>query len=290
MPRALSVFVGIAFGFSWAVAELYYRLLGPSLPGDVLMPILYMAGPGVAAVVVQRWVLRQPLRALGPVFRFSPWLLLAWIGPLLFAIAYILLSAAPPSVELQVDTPGVTAVILEAVPAPHRAEAQQRLLEIGDALAWVLVAQMLLGALIGGATINAVVAFGEELGWRGLLPRLLGRHGFWAQSAIIGVIWGLWHAPLILRGHNYPEHPQLGVLMMLLFCVGLSPLFLAMRERAGSLLSVSLMHGSLNASAGLSVFVAGASDLWRGPAGAAGILILLALNLLLWRLRARSLA
>ena len=38
-----------------------------------------------------------------------------------------------------------------------------------------------------------------------------------------GVIWGFWHAPLILNGHNYPQHPVVGVFMMVAFSMRGSP-------------------------------------------------------------------
>jgi uncharacterized protein len=64
-----------------------------------------------------------------------------------------------------------------------------------------------------GPFINSVLAFGEELGWRGyLLPKLLPLGKFWAY-ALVGVIWGAWHWPLVLVGFMYPGHPLAGVVM-----------------------------------------------------------------------------
>ena len=31
---------------------------------------------------------------------------------------------------------------------------------------------------------------------------------------IFGLIWGIWHAPFIFQGHNYPQYPVAGVFMM----------------------------------------------------------------------------
>ena len=56
---------------------------------------------------------------------------------------------------------------------------------------------------------------------------------------------------------------------------------------SGALLAPVWMHGVLNATGGTLVFVSG-SDLLRGPAGLAGILVLAAMNLLLWLHRRRE--
>ncbi len=62
-----------------------------------------------------------------------------------------------------------------------------------------------------GPLINTLLALGEELGWRGfLLPSLLPL-GQWRAILMSGLIWGVWHAPAILQGHNYPSQPVLGV-------------------------------------------------------------------------------
>jgi membrane protease YdiL (CAAX protease family) len=52
--------------------------------------------------------------------------------------------------------------------------------------------------------INSLFGLGEEIGWRGfLLPRLLPL-GKPRAYLLLGVIWGIWHAPLIVVGFNYP--------------------------------------------------------------------------------------
>src|SRR5207247_5450223 len=71
-------------------------------------------------------------------------------------------------------------------------------------------------------SINIIFTFGEEFGWRGyLLPRLAPLGGVPA-AMITGIIWGLWHTPLIvLDSYNYLGHPYLGVAMTVLFTVAL---------------------------------------------------------------------
>ena len=113
----------------------------------------------------------------------------------------------------------------------------------------------LLEGLVAGLTINAIFGFGEELGWRGLLFKELSYMSFWKSSAIIGFIWGVWHAPLILQGHNYPQHPLAGVFMMILWCILLSPIFNYIRLRSKSVIAAAIMHGTLNGTAGLALLV-----------------------------------
>ncbi|MFH1484694.1 MAG: CPBP family intramembrane glutamic endopeptidase, partial [Chloroflexota bacterium] len=137
--------------------------------------------------------------------------------------------------------------------------------------------------LVAGVTINAVAGFGEELGWRGFLQKELGFLGFWKSSAVIGVIWGVWHAPIILQGHNYPQHPQVGVLMMIVFTLLLSPIFSYARLKAKSVIAAAIIHGSLNGTVALSIMlIVGGDDLTVGVTGLAGFIVLALVNVALF--------
>ena len=103
--------------------------------------------------------------------------------------------------------------------------------------------------------------------------------GFWRSSFLIGLVWGVWHAPLILQGHNYPQHPVAGCLMMVAFCVLYAPLFSYVRIRSGSVIAAAIMHGTLNGTWGLGILLlAGGSDLSVGVTGFAGLVVLAAAN------------
>jgi membrane protease YdiL (CAAX protease family) len=134
--------------------------------------------------------------------------------------------------------------------------------------------------LIAGFSVNALAAFGEELGWRGLLLRELEALGFWRSSALIGLIWGFWHAPLILHGHNYPEHPWADVFLMTAMTVLLSPLLSYLTNRANWVIAAAIFHGTINATPGLAIMVIrGGNDLTIGVTGLAGLAVLAAMNL-----------
>lgn len=49
------------------------------------------------------------------------------------------------------------------------------------------------------AAIWLLLAFGEEIGWRGFaLPALNESLGFWRAATILGVVWAIWHYPKLL--------------------------------------------------------------------------------------------
>jgi membrane protease YdiL (CAAX protease family) len=74
----------------------------------------------------------------------------------------------------------------------------------------LILPAVFLASLFVGPTINGIFGFGEEFGWRGyLLPKLIPL-GKIKAYIILGVIWGLWHAPLIVVGFNYPGYPFIG--------------------------------------------------------------------------------
>ena len=276
MRRAVVVFLLVAFGFSWSACEIYYRVIGASLIGDRLIGLVFMGGPALGAIAATRFVLRERISWPGPLFAFNAWLLAAIGLPFLFAACYVAISPLLPGLTHALDADSLGASILASIPVELHAVARAQMAEFGAMLPWVYLAQVVLGGLVAGLTVNAITAFGEEWGWRGFLHRAWQSWDFWSRAAVIGVLWGLWHAPLILRGHNFPEHPQTGAAVMVLFCLLWAPIFEHVRERAGCVLAAVLMHGMMNATAGASLFVAGGNDLLRGPAGAAGCLVLVA--------------
>lgn len=91
-----------------------------------------------------------------------------------------------------------------------------------------------------------VTTNGEEIGWRGYaLPRLQARRGALAASLVIGGVWAFWHLPKLLNdgGPGYP------IWLFLLETTAKAVLFTwVFNGTAGSLLTVSLLHSSVNTS------------------------------------------
>jgi CAAX protease family protein len=91
-----------------------------------------------------------------------------------------------------------------------------------------------------------VITFGEEYGWRGYLQTELFKLGRRRGVLLLGVIWSVWHWPIILMGYNYPGHPLLGVLLMTLYTTGLAVVLGYAVLRSGSVLLSSYLHGLNN--------------------------------------------
>lgn len=98
------------------------------------------------------------------------------------------------------------------------------------------------------ASLNSVVAVGEEFGWRGVVQHhLIERLGFVPGIALLGYVWGIWHLPVNLAGWNYPETPVLGALVLFpLKLIAVSFIMAWLTLRARSFWPAVLMHGSGN--------------------------------------------
>jgi membrane protease YdiL (CAAX protease family) len=164
--------------------------------------------------------------------------------------------------------------------------------DLGIPVYALVIGSALLGLLVG-ASVNGVVALGEEIGWRGYLLEALRSHlGLGGSAVLVGVAWGLWHAPLVMAGYNYALPPQLAcpgqaahgipaLLSFTLFTVSLGLLLAILKEASGSLYAPAAAHGTINAVAGLYAALASGPRLLAPPAGlavslAVGITALLA--------------
>jgi membrane protease YdiL (CAAX protease family) len=115
-------------------------------------------------------------------------------------------------------------------------------------------------------------------------------------AVLTGIIWGLWHAPLIvLSGYNFPGHSWLGIGGMVLFSVALGVVFAWLRFRSGSVWPSTLAHATFNAQYGIALLVlAPAGDSLLRPAvgviGVAPIAVLVLVLIVPGRLRPGTLS
>ena len=229
--------------------------------GSMLIPLL--------AVILTQLIFKEPvLKGLGISFKVNRWW---WIGWLLMPV-------------IAMVTLGVTLLMPGAKWTPDSEMVQQSLQSLPEGVGvWGLIGITLLSGLFAGVTINAVFAFGEEIAWRGFLMKEFKGKKFLSAALWIGVIWGFWHAPLILNGHNYPQHPVAGVFMMVLLCILLTTMLMYFLKKSGSVIVAAIMHGTINAVSGITaIVVTPANDLLYGAAGAAGMIVLLVVDVCLF--------
>ena len=137
-------------------------------------------------------------------------------------------------------------------------------------------------ALVFALTIHPLLTLGEELFWRGYLHEKLKHHGILKASLIIGPIWGIWHAPLILMGHNYGSHPYAGLLLMVASTTAMSPIFFWFREKGKSILAPAVFHSAINSFGGFSFWLyLNPNPLLTGTAGLAGLFVFTVISTLL---------
>lgn len=93
--------------------------------------------------------------------------------------------------------------------------------------------------------------FGEEYGWRGYLyPKLEELFGTGKALVLTGIIWGVWHTPWLLNGHNFgtdiPLFPVSNILLMCVLCVFVTPVFVFFSKKTNSVWPAVLAHGFVN--------------------------------------------
>jgi membrane protease YdiL (CAAX protease family) len=111
---------------------------------------------------------------------------------------------------------------------------------------------LMLVLLVLGGTLGLYIAFGgigEELGWCGfLVPELFKHYDFTKTALISGVIWSVYHWPLVF----FLMAPRLGVATVLLLVfvtiagIGLSTIMAWLRLKSGSVWTTVIFDMALN--------------------------------------------
>jgi membrane protease YdiL (CAAX protease family) len=279
--RGLWVYLLVTFGLAWGIELGPVRSLGYEQGGLTVLLLLVgvMFTPTLGALAA-RWVEGSGYGDAGLRWGRGRYLLLAWLLP--FALGLV---ATGLTVLLGQGEMDLTArAMVEKMPADRQALALAQLDKLGLWAPWLIV----FGSLTQGVVITSLATFGEEFGWRGYLQPRLESCGPVASLVLVGLIWGVWHVPIILQGHNYPGYPLAGSLMMIVFTVLLSILFGWLYRRSGSILAPTLAHASVNSPAmSVTALVRGGHPLVAHLLGAIGLVVLaMAAGLVIWRERA----
>ena len=263
------IYIAFAFGIAWLVALALY-LTGGLTPTPVTLIALgggYMLAPALAHIFT-RLVTREGWQGLylRPNFKqgWRYWLI-CWIAPVLFTFLGMGLFFALFPQYYDPTFSAVTKLMEQSAAATGQTPPAID--------PWVIILSQTLTAVFIAPIINAIPILGEEFGWRAYLqPKLMPLGGRQAML-VMGIVWGLWHAPIVAMGHNYgtnyPGAPWAGILMTVwvMFILGT---FLGWATlRGGSVWPAVIGHGAFNGIAGIYVFFTqGAPNTLLGPSAA----------------------
>jgi membrane protease YdiL (CAAX protease family) len=280
--RRIAVFLGLAYGIAWLGGLAIYLTggltnsphIGPTIPlAFILLLFPYMTAPALAHLLT-RLITHEGWKDVGlrPYFRNGwPYWLLGWVVPGVLTIVggtlFYLLWPRFFDSSLAVARQGLAN-------SPRLA---------GLSL-WGFVAIEAIGAIIISPIANGLATLGEEFGWRAyLLPKLMPL-GWRKAVLLLGVIWGVWHWPVIFMGYEYgmkyPGYPWAGPLLFVWIVFGFGVFLAWITLRGGSVWPAVIGHAAINGIAGLAMLgVVGSPNPLLGPAptgiiGAAGFELL----------------
>ena len=273
----------VAFGLAW-LCQVYASLLlirdGNAALYRLLLTVS-MFCPLLAVLLVQKVFQRQPTGIGWKVQGRRRWWLAAWFGPAVFTVlAAVLYFAVFPH---RLDLSG--SWLATAYGGEMDAQTLRRELGVSN-LSYMLETGLF--AVTLAPPINMLAAVGEEAGWRGyMMPHLKEQLGLLNGRLLGGVIWGVWHWPIMLLtgyeyGTNYLGAPVLGLVVWCVVCFALNTLLDWLYEKTGCIWVSAIAHGAFNAVAALFVVLTSPADAYYNvlgpmPIGLIGMLPMLAL-------------
>lgn len=227
--------IGIFLLLAFALSAIFYALIiacGHVAGANGMYVTGMMWAPATAAILTCR-LTGKPLTELG--LRWGSWRY-TWMAYLL-PVAYA----------------GVAYVIVWLSGLGHFGNPVF-LAQMSKALGWASASPWLIaaGSLLVFGTLGMVsgvsTGMGEELGWRGFLtPEMTRAFGFTRGTFFTGVIWTIWHLPIILfADYNSGTPLWFAIACFAIMVITLSFAFAWLRLRSGSVWPAAVLHGSHN--------------------------------------------
>ena len=271
--RGLGLYLLAAFGLAW-VLQMYASLLlirdGSAAAYQALLAVS-MFCPLAGTLLVKKVYLHQPTGIGWKVQGKRRYWLAAWFGPAVFTVLAAALYFAVFPARLDLSGSWLAT-----------ASGGQLSLSTGS---YLLQSGLL--AVTLAPPVNMLFAVGEEAGWRGyMMPRLKERFGLLNARLLGGVIWGVWHWPIMLLtgyeyGTNYLGAPVLGLAVWCVVCFALNTLLDWLYEKTGCIWVPAIAHGAFNAIASIAQVLTAPADAYYNvlgpmPIGLIGMLPMLA--------------
>jgi uncharacterized protein len=253
--RGLAVFFVIVVVLSGAIEA--YIIMNPEFFGTLLGVLALMWSPALASVIA-RLVLREGFSDVS--FRFGglrtlPWYALGLGVPL--AVGILAYGAA-----------WLTGLV------GLQGSAGAFLVGLVSAATWITI-------------YGFIFTAGEEIGWRGYMLTRLIDAGVPRPVLVSGLIWALWHLPLILSGiYAAGPYPALSAVMFVVPVIATSFVYARMRLETGSIWPVIFAHSAWNsiiqhpfdgATKGANAW------LWTGESGILTVIVLVVVAVIVSR-------
>jgi uncharacterized protein len=255
--RRIIIFLGFAFGIAWITGLIIYLTGGltnsPTIvPGIslalILLATVYMGAPALGNILT-RLITREGWKDMGlrPHFKkgWRYWLA-GWFLPACMTVA----GAAVFFVLFpQYFDAGLSLVLKQIAASPMPSALSP----------WLFIAVQLFIAVLISPIANSLATFGEEFGWRGyLLPKLMPLGGRKAM-VLIGIIWGIWHWPVIFMGYEYgfkyPGYPWAGPLLFIWITICFAVFLGWLTLRSKSIWPAVIGHAAINGIAAAAVLI-----------------------------------
>ena len=243
--QRLLIYLALAFGLSWTIFFAFF-LTGHKWDGSNLY-LEQFVGLGMLvpfiAHILTRMITKEGFAMtgrdslmLGISFKDKKW-------------KYYLFALLVPWIYNEISSLLTLAIVPSAFDTGVLKEAG---LSNGFAFAFPFIA-------IVSSSIASFAALGEEGGWRGyMMPKLIKLIGMPKSIILGGIIWGIWHAPLTVAGHNfgtdYPGFPYVGIIVMCILCTFFGIMLIFITIKTGSIWPAAIMHAVNNGSPCISKF------------------------------------
>jgi len=217
--KSITTFLLLAFVPAWLLWEVPLLLgLSQQAKSFQLLVIIGAFAPAAAAIIVRKWVTQEGFRDAGLELHLDRW-------------PYYLAALVIP----------IAVVGFDAVAAPALGIARPTISSSQGAPLSLMAAQLVLVSLFASP-----ILWGEEFGWRSYLQLHLFPSRPLLAAISTGMIWGIWHFPLLLSVPELPLHPYLTLVLFPIGTILYSIVLGSLRVQSGSIWTSSLAHSALN--------------------------------------------
>lgn len=220
--------------FTWSVSSVFYFLIiksaGTNAAGGNFTSGL-MWCPAIGAFLTCKY-LGRPIASLGWQWGQTRYQLLSYLIPL--GYSSVIYSAA-----WLTGIAGLNPI--------QTGEAFSKYFGLGSVSRPVGAGLFFLVVATIGVIRNCATTLGEEIGWRGfLVPELAKGFSFTATCVLSGVIWALWHVPIIVFAGYNAGTGSYGLAVVSANMIGLCFVLTWLRLKSGSLWTVVILHAASN--------------------------------------------